>query len=104
MTFFSDIGNNSDTNAYEPQTSHDLYLSEPLESSTYLKPTSIVVVKTIICHIKVSSPSHDKINIKVIKECSAALSPVLLLIINKSFIDSYFPNLKIARIIPVFKN
>ena len=51
-----------------------------------------------------SSPGHDDINIKIIKQCSETISPFLVHIINKSFEIGTFPKqLQIARIVPIHK-
>ena len=102
--YFSTIGNNLASNNHDRQASYATYLSEPVPYSFYLKPTTVDEIKSVILQMKISSPGHDGINIKVIKECHHIISPVLSAIINKSFIEGFFPDdLKIARITPVFK-
>ena len=67
-------------------------------------PTTVFEVESIIDNMKVSSPGHDDIAMKIIKECSKIISPYLVFLINKSFQEGSFPDhLKIARIVPVFK-
>lgn len=58
----------------------------------------------MIRDIKISSPGHDDVSMKILKECQDIIVQFLEFIINISFEDGYLPDhLKIARIIPIFK-
>lgn len=61
-------------------------------------------VSKVIKSLKNTSPGHDNIDIKSIKDCCNEVSPQLSHIINKSFIDGIFPHaLQIARVVPIFQ-
>ena len=80
------------------------FLPDPVPFSFFLKPTSEIEISQVIKNIKITSPGFDDINIKVIKECSDEISPVLNLIVNKCFKEGCFPKkLQIAKIIPIHK-
>ena len=55
--------------------------------------------------MKISAPGHDELSAKVIKPVIDSLSSPLTYIINLSFNEGIFPSeLKIAQIIPLYKN
>lgn len=102
--YFSNIGTSLASDIQDAQQPFHHYLPEPVPFSFYLRPTSLTEVLTVIRDAKVSSPGHDEISIKIIKDCCDIIAPFLVCIINKSFQEGSFPDhLKIARIVPVYK-
>ena len=83
---------------------HFLPVSNP--NSIFLKPTDDLEVKQIISTLKNSySKGHDNLSVNTIKNCSDQVARPLSMIFNKSFEYGVVPNnLKIAKIIPVFKS
>lgn len=87
-----------------PAATFESYLPDPVPFSFFLKPTSEQEISEIIKQTKLTSPGYDGINIKIIKECSDEISPILTLIVNKCFREGSFPKrLQIAKIIPIYK-
>lgn len=68
-------------------------------------PVTAYDVKVVIKNLpNKKSTGLDEIPIKLIKECSNELAPILADIINASILTGTFPNrLKIAALIPIFK-
>ena len=88
----------------QAQTSFESYLPDPVIHSFSLEPRTLTKVKDVISDLRVASPRHDAINIAVVKGCVNEVSPYLVHIINNFFSSGIFPSqLKIARVIPVFK-
>ena len=83
--YFSNIGSSLADNIPDVHDPFYTYLPEPLPFSFYLMPTTVFEVESIIDNMKVSSPGHDDIAMKIIKECSKIISPFLVFLINKSF-------------------
>lgn len=84
--------------------SYNNFLPEPTNFSFFLRPTTTAEINSIIHELKVTSPGHDDINIKIIKECRDEISPFLKYIINESFKEGSFPkHLQIAKVVPIFK-
>ena len=72
----------------------------------FFAPTTTEEIVDIVSNLKNSSSSgYDNIPTKLIKYCKVELAPVLAHINNQSLVDGIFPtNLKIAKIVPIFKN
>lgn len=102
--YFCNVATDLIQGIQQAPTSFENYLPDPVIHSFSLAPTSLTEVTTVIKDLKVASPGHDDVDIKVIKECVNEVSPYLVHIINKSFSSGIFPKqLKIARVIPIFK-
>lgn len=85
-------------------SSFEDYLPEPVAHSFVYIGTSVTEIEEVIKGLKIASPGHDDIHIKVLKECSGVVSPFLEFIIDKSFDEGSFPDiLQIAKVIPVHK-
>ena len=81
------------------------YMSQANASSFYMMPTDEVEVLNCISKLKHSSCGYDDISPKVVKLSGFAICKPLTHIINCSFIQGIFPSdLKIARVVPVFKS
>lgn len=102
--YFSSVGSISNNTTPDGLPTFNTYMPDPVSFSFFLRPTSLEEIKSVIHNLKISSPGHDDIHIKVIKECSDIISPFLVYIVNKSFQEGCFPDhLKIARVTPIFK-
>ena len=78
---------------------------ERLEHTLYLFPTNIQEMETIIKNLNNSSAGWDDISPSVLKYIAPYISKALVNLINLSFQDGLFPDeLKIARVIPLYKN
>ena len=83
----------------------DDYLQGVYKNSMYLSPTTPDEIKGIIKNFKNSSPGWDGIKPIIVKQAFSNLLDPLSYIVNLSFDQGYVPDqLKIADIVPVFKN
>lgn len=74
------------------------------QNSFVLFPTNPVEVKKVIMSFKSKGSHLQSIPSFIYKELSESLSPVIFVLINKSFNEGVFPDcLKIARVIPIYK-
>ena len=82
------------------------YLVGEYNDSMYLAPTNEYEILDIIANLKnTPSKGHDDLPLKLIKNCSLALSPILAYLNNQSFSEGIFPDhLKIAKVIPIYKS
>lgn len=108
--YFSSVGKNlaeahSDHNAHNDTVVHyKHFLPPPVPFSLYLKPTTLSELRNVIANLKLTSPGHDNIDIRVVKECSDIILPFLKYIINLSFQHGCFPkNLQISKVTPIYK-
>ena len=102
--YFCNLPLNLAQNVPQSSISFETYLPEPVQFSFYLYPTTQIEIKSVIKELKKSSPGHDDIDIRVIKECCDEISPFLEYIINKSFRIGCFPSqLEIAQVVTVHK-
>lgn len=103
-TFFSSIGQNLDKNLPASDLSPLHYLRGSFPSMT-LTPTTPQEITNIINQLKDSCPGHDNVHVKILKLAAHTVSPILSVLINSSFQKGIFPNnLKIAKIIPIYKS
>ena len=78
---------------------------ERLEHTLYLFPTDIQEMETIIKNLNNSSAGWDDISPSVLKYIAPYITKALVNLINLSFQEGLFPDeLKIARVIPLYKN
>ena len=102
--YFCSIADTLAQNIPSTDASFSDYLPEPVPHSFDFSLTSAIEIKGVIKNLKIASPGHDDVHIKVLKECNEEISPFLELIINKSFGEGCFPDLlQIAKNIPVYK-
>ena len=81
------------------------YVKSYVTDSMFAKPTNLHEITNIIMNLKNSSPGWDNINAHVVKQTYSSYIELLLHILNLSLSQGYFPNeLKIAKVIPLFKN
>ena len=104
--YFVNIGNNLAKNIPESTISPTHYLNDVnITQSIYLQPVDENEVKRIILNLKNSSPGHDGMSSKVIKQTYHIYLPVLVHLLNLSITQGYFPpKLKIAKVVPLFKS
>ena len=68
-------------------------------------PTTVTEVKTVVMLLKNSSPGHDGIPIKMLKDNIDTLASLLCHICNASMASGVFPlKLSIAKVIVIFKS
>ena len=79
---------------------------DPIINSIFLVPTTAhELIKIFSKFVPKSSCGFDNIPIKVFKQIMPHISYPLSFILNKCLSQGIFPNLlKIARVIPIFKN
>ena len=85
----------------------DLLINAPKPNKKFqLKPITLEEVKKIISTLKPKASSgSDNISNLLIKEIMDIISEPLMILINKSFTEGIFPDcLKLAKMIPLFKN
>ena len=82
------------------------YLGNPTPNTIYLKPIEEHEIETLIKEMNVNkSPDIYNISVKALKISEPIITPYLTKIFNSSFNTGIFPeNLKLAKIIPLFKN
>jgi len=102
--YFSSIGPTLASKFKEP-SNFTQYLNEKINTQFYLRNSNCTDIKEIIKSLKNSSSvGFDDISLKLIKPNADMFSIILSPLINMSIRDGYFPsNLKIAKIIPIFK-
>ena len=81
------------------------FLDQKVYPTCFLSTTSLEEIKTTITHLKQSSsPGPDNIHPSTIKLATPYISPILVTLINYSFVDAIFPSiLKQALVIPIYK-
>ena len=103
--FFSEIGGNLAKNFPNDYSEFRNYLGEPVSHSMFLYHTSESEIAKIIKSLKnTNSTGYDNFSTKFIKLSSFILAPALTKIFNLSINAGVYPsNLKIAKVIPIFK-
>ena len=103
--FFTSIGKNITSTLPQSDRSPADYLEGDFPSINKFKHTNINEVKEIIKNIKTNSIGIDGIHPKIIKVGAEELAPTLTMLINNCFDKGLFPDvLKVAKVIPIFKN
>lgn len=81
------------------------YFTENISSSLFLKPVDDAEVLKLLKNVSSNSPGYDEIPPKLIMKVSSEIVIPLTHIINESFSKGAYPdNLKIAKVIPIFKS
>ena len=102
--YFCSIADTQAQNIHSTDALFSDYLPEPVPHSFDLSLTSVIEIKGVIKNLRITSPGHDDIHIKVLKEMQFCIAPFLKFIINKSFDEGSFPGLlQIAKVIPIYK-
>ena len=109
--FFTNIGDNlvKDLQKQNPLQQHNgfkNYCDPPLQNSMFCTPISKTELESLINKMKNGkSPGHDNIGVKMLKENVSVLSGPLSYIFNLSICIGKVPDkLKMAKIIPIYKN
>ena len=103
--FFSSIGKKIDEKIPKSKKSFQDYLIEPNTQQFVLSPVNSNEVTCIINTMKLSKGcGPTSIPTKLLKDLHLIFSPVIAILINKSFTDGTFPELlKVANITPIYK-
>ena len=103
--FFSEIGENLAKKFANDGTDYKKYLKDPTTHSMFLFNTTETEIAKIIKSLKnTNSTGYDNFSTKFIKLSSSILVPALAKIFNLSIKTGIYPsNLKIAKVIPIFK-
>ena len=103
--FFISIGSKL-SREIQPMNDHKQYLRNPTESQLIFTSVEEQHVLTIINNLKdKSSYGHDGISNNLIKRIKDVLIKPLTLLINQMLSSGHFPSqLKISRVIPLFKS
>ena len=103
--YFADIGKNLSDNIPSIKKSFKDYLKNPTPASIFLRLTNLVEVGREIDKLKSKKSTLDKFKIDVIKFVKNKIIEGLTIIINLSILEGKVPDLlKVAKIIPVYKN
>ena len=104
--FFTSVGTSIQSSIPQVSTtSFGHYLSSPNPNSMYLVTTNYDEVLRIILNLKNSAAGPDEIPPKVVKAVAPLIFGPLVHVFNLSLQQGIVPKaLKIARVIPVFKN
>jgi hypothetical protein len=104
--FFGNLGHSTTSNL--PPTDGNVFhtLNQPLAAALFFTPCNSTEIISIVNNLAPkTSTGFDNISIKLIKPVISHIAAPLSAIFNKSLSCGIFPDLlKIARIIPVFKN
>ena len=103
--FFSEIGDNLAKKFSNNYSEFHNYLRNPVIHSMFLFHTSETEITKVIKSLKnTNSTGHDNFSIKFIKISYSILAPALAKIFNLAINAGIYPsNLKIAKVIPIFK-
>ena len=103
--FFSEIGENLAKKFTNDYSEFKNYLKNPATHSIFLFNTSESEITKIIKTLKnTNSTGYDNFSTKFIKLSSSILAPALSKIFNLAINTGIYPsNLKIAKVIPIFK-
>lgn len=75
-----------------------------IDNSIFINETNPEEIKLIINNLKNSSPGHDDIDIRILKNISAEITQPLTYLFNLSLNQGIFPDpLKVARVTPIYK-
>ena len=110
--FFSNVGQNANKSiqslifkADDFNPTEFVPLNHPISEQFHFRTVTANEVQAILMSIPSNkSPSHDKIPIKVYKDCLSSILPSITDLINTSLTSSVFPTAwKIAEVVPIPK-
>ena len=106
VNYFSTVAKNLADKLPEGSQTPLSYIKSNIPNSFIFYPTDVEQVKSVILNLSSSnSAGHDHITNNILKHVVDFISIPLTHIINLSFSNGSFPNeLKIAKIIPIFKS
>ena len=104
--YFSSIANDLQQNINSVGCNFTDYMKNPSENSFFLEPTDSEEIIFIIDSINVGKASGPhSIPVDILKMIKCNIGTPLMKIINMSFETGIYPNnLKIAKVIPIYKN
>ena len=104
--FFGKIGKSTSENVPTTNKKYTDYLVNSISQSMFLEPIESHVVLSVASKLKPKlSSGHDHISTKLLKETIELIHRPLTYLINKSFTTGIVPSqLKIAKVIPIYKN
>ena len=102
--FFVNVGPTLASKIITDGISHRSFLTESLQTSFFLEPTTTNEIKAVISKLKDGAPGRDGILSKHLKCISESIAYPLSKIANLSFEQGVFPTeLKIAIVSPLYK-
>ena len=104
--FFVNIGKNLACKFDSTQHSYKPFISESIQQSIFLAPTSTYEVMNALQSLKkTNSTGPDGISSKTLKMAANFITEPLTYLINESFRSGIFPTeFKTAKVIPIFKS
>ena len=104
--YFTNIGQTLAEQIPTSPISFDKYLTEPNSKSIYLNPTDSNEILTILSKMKgKQSMGHDRLSSQILKQIKNYINKPLAILINRSMAEGTIPDsLKIAKVIPIYKN
>jgi len=103
-TYFSNVAQKLSDQIPYTNSSPLSFMGDRINSSFFVAPVSINEVMAVINTLKCKSFNLSSVPTFVLKHCADLLSPVITELFNMSVRVGKFPsNLKIARVVPVFK-
>ena len=102
-TYFSSIGENL-ASQLPPANPSSNSVQRGLSNSFYLSEMSVSECFNLISYLKMTKTNIDSMPVRIFKQISPLVAPILCMLINLSFNTGTFPNpLKVARITPIYK-
>ena len=95
----------TNNNPYNNTVPHNNYLNVSIYSTFKFKTINNATILQYLSNLKPSnSCGHDNISSAILKSIANEISDCIILIINQSISTGSFPeNLKLAKIVPIFK-
>ena len=82
-----------------------LFYVNSVNDSIVAQHVSVAQVRNVITPLKDSSPGWDHLSLFVLKQCVDTYVEPITVLINNSFYHGIFPDeLKLARVVPIFKS
>lgn len=103
-SYFINVRKELTANIRDSDTHFSHFLPNRQESLFSITPITSEDLINTIKDIKDSSPGHDDIPMRILREIAPVIPSVLLYICNMSFLAGIFPDhLKLAKILPTYK-
>ena len=104
-SYFVNIGQELANSIPLSTTNYKTYLTPRNVHSLQYSPVSEEEIRMSLSQLNNSSPGHDEIPMKLIKDIITIIMPVVCHLINCSIRSGIFPDkLKITKVIPLFKS
>ena len=104
--YFSQVGSTYANKIPGTDVSSNAFLTNRLQDSMFLTPTTPVEILHVVNTLKnKSSSGWDNISTKLLKELKHPLMYPICVLVNKSLADGIFPTqLKLAKVVPIHKS